>query len=158
MESGRLPGRVEKKIKPRDWMPRGLRKQIRFLGGLERVEGDGAGRGSADRGDGVDAARRTLGGDFDELGAVAGDRGQGAGGAGGELAFEGILFHRAVDLLQIGDAGVGLGRGAGLDEVRNGDGGEEADDRHDDHDFYECEALAIVELSFHVASLFLVAA
>ena len=60
--------------------------------------------------------------------------------AGQAPLVESPLFDRALDLFQVRDAGVGLRRGAGLDEVRDGDGGEEADDRDDDHDFYEGKA------------------
>src|SRR5260221_11549236 len=53
-----------------------------------------------------------------------------------------LLFQRpgrlgAIDLFEVGDAGALLAGAAGFDEVRNGDGRQEGDNRDDDHYFHQ---------------------
>ena len=55
----------------------------------------------------------------------------------------------AVNLAEVVDAGVLLGGVAGPNEVRDGDGRQEANDGHHDHDFYEREARFIAGVDFH---------
>ena len=50
------------------------------------------------------------------------------------------LLDRAVDEAQVVDAGVGLRGPASADEVRDRNGGQEADNCNHDHDFNEREA------------------
>lgn len=59
--------------------------------------------------------------------------------AGFDFLFKSPLFLRAVNLAEVVDASIALGSAAGFDEVGDRDGGEQADDRHNDHDFNECE-------------------
>jgi len=54
--------------------------------------------------------------------------------------FDGELLGRGVNLPQVVDARIGLGRGPGLHEVGNGDSRQKADNGHNDHDFHQCEA------------------
>ena len=100
-----------------------------------------AGRGTRDRGAsavGAATGASRQGGAF-QVGQHGGVR-EGIGIRSRLLVFEGPLLHRAINLLEIGDAGVLLGRGARLHEVRDGDGREQTDDGHHDHDFHEREA------------------
>src|SRR5258708_7953293 len=50
------------------------------------------------------------------------------------FGFQGPLLFSSVNLTEIVNAGIRLGRCARLDEVRNGDSCEQADDRDYDHD------------------------
>jgi len=59
----------------------------------------------------------------------------------GLFGFESPGLDRAVDLTQVTDAGIHLGCAAGFHKVRDGNGREEADYGHDDHDLNECEPL-----------------
>ena len=52
------------------------------------------------------------------------------------------LLLRAVDQAQVVDAGVLAAGRTSLEEARDGDSGEQADDGYDDHDFDEGEVLA----------------
>ena len=74
--------------------------------------------------------------------------GHGRGGPG--LILERPLLDGAVNLTEVVDARILLRSGAGADEVRDGDGGQEADDSHHDHDFDECEALLAITIDLHV--------
>jgi hypothetical protein len=40
---------------------------------------------------------------------------------------------------------------ARFDEVWNGDGSQKADDRHDDHDFYQRKAGSLIGLGLHMS-------
>src|SRR5262245_3148996 len=55
------------------------------------------------------------------------------------LLFQRPGLLRAINLLEVRDAGVLLARGPRFDEVRNRDGSQQADDGHHDHDFNERE-------------------
>ena len=48
----------------------------------------------------------------------------------------------AVDLLKVGNAGRPLAGSAGLDEVRNGNGGQQPNDGYHNHDFHQRETSA----------------
>jgi len=72
----------------------------------------------------------------------------------GLLVFQGPLLHCAVNLLEVGDTGVLLGGGTGLHEVWNRDGGQQADDGHNDHDFYQGEGAVALMIHFHVQMFF----
>ena len=63
------------------------------------------------------------------------------GCTGVELRFHGVLLLGRVDLLQVGDTGILSAGRSCLNEVRHGDGHENADDQHDDHDFNKGETL-----------------
>ena len=64
------------------------------------------------------------------------------GGDGGVrlLVFECPLLFGTVQLAEVVDTGVSLGRIARPNEVRNRDGGQQTDDGDHDHDFHEREA------------------
>lgn len=62
-------------------------------------------------------------------------------GAGIEVGLP--VLNGSLDLTHVGDAGTTLRVVAVLDEVRDGDGGEDADDRDHDHDFDERKALGL---------------
>jgi hypothetical protein len=80
------------------------------------------------------------------------------GRAGGQFGFQRILIGRRVNLAEVVDAGVLLGGGACFHEVGDGDGRQEADDGHDDHDFHQREtALADVFYCLHFSLFFLYA-
>jgi hypothetical protein len=68
----------------------------------------------------------------------------------GLLLFQRPLLLRAVDLAEVVDARIGLGRGARFDEVGDRDRGEEADDGHNDHDFNQREARVTGVTDFHI--------
>ena len=55
------------------------------------------------------------------------------------LLLEGSGVLGVIDLLEVRDARIFLRGFAGLDEVRDRDGGEQADDRDHDHDFNQGE-------------------
>ena len=57
------------------------------------------------------------------------------GGTGAFLIFESPLFLGTVNFVKVSDAGIALGSAAGFDEIRDGDGSQKANDRHDNHDF-----------------------
>ena len=61
------------------------------------------------------------------------------GRARGFLVFQRELVGRRVNLAQVVDAAIGLGRRTRFDEVRDRDRRQEADDGHDDHDFNQRE-------------------
>ena len=63
--------------------------------------------------------------------------------------FSGPLLDGTVNLLQIGDASLPLGRGAGLHEVGDRDRGQKTDNGHDDHDLHQGEASRTGCASFH---------
>ena len=115
-----------------------LRQDVRR--GHRRTER--AGRGRAHCGIGIRAAGRAAG-NFacrvqpDVRRQVVGIA---DGRPGGEFRFQSELVGRRVNLAEVVDAGIGLGGGTGFHEVRNRDGGQEADDGDDDHDFNQREA------------------
>lgn len=98
-------------------------------------------------GDGVGAAGRTLRGNLDVLVRTAENglgsvpAGHGGGRGGGHILLREIVLGRRSNLAHVGDASLGLGLIAVLDEVRDRDGGEDADDGDHDHDFNQGEAL-----------------
>jgi hypothetical protein len=104
-----------------------------------RVPADGRGA------DGRNGVSRVIGragredAAFEIIDDAAGTRGH-DGIAGFLLLFEGPLLHRTVDLAEVIHARILLRGAAGFDEVGNGDGREETDDRDDDHDFDEGKA------------------
>jgi hypothetical protein len=65
------------------------------------------------------------------------------------LGFQCPGLDRAIDLAQVIDAGIHLGRGTGFDEVRYRDRCQQPDNRHDDHDFHQGEASCLIFGSFH---------
>ena len=65
---------------------------------------------------------------------------QGDGVTGFFLVFQGELIRSGINLAEVVDARIGLGRGTSAHEVRNRDSCQEADDRDNDHDFYQGEA------------------
>src|ERR1019366_8860175 len=98
------------------------------------------------------AARRTAGNGARriqlDVGAQVGRIGDRVVGL--QVLFQRELVGRRVNLAEVVDAGVGLGGGAPLQEVRNRDGRQQADDGHDDHDFDEGEARFTEDLGlFH---------
>ena len=62
--------------------------------------------------------------------------------AGGFVVLNGELIRGIRNLVQIVDAGVGLGSGAGPDEIRNGNRRQQTDDGDDNHDLHQGESLA----------------
>ena len=71
------------------------------------------------------------------------------------LGLERPLLLGAVNLAEVVDAGVLLSRVARPDEVRDRDGGQQADDGDHDHDFHEGEATATRGIEFHTVLAFL---
>jgi len=65
------------------------------------------------------------------------------------MLFQGPLLLGAVYQAQIIDAGIHLRSRARAHEIRNGDGGKEADDRHHDHYFHEGESPPLCSFLFH---------
>src|SRR5262245_39446244 len=65
------------------------------------------------------------------------------------LLFERPGLLRAVNLLEVRDAGVLLARGPRFDEVRNRDRSQQADDGYHNHDFNQGETSAMVSVSLH---------
>ena len=63
------------------------------------------------------------------------------------LLFQGPGGLRAVHLLEVGNAGGLLAGGPRLHEVRDGDGGQEADDCDHNHDFNQGETAIAAECS-----------
>ena len=59
------------------------------------------------------------------------------------------LLLGAVNLAKVVDAGVHLGLGASLYEVGNGNGRQQADDGHDNHDFNQRESRGFSPGCFH---------
>ena len=120
-----------------------------------------AGRNRADGAVGIGAASRTARNAARRVHLDVGRQGrrEADGRPGGQFGFQRILVGRRVNLAEVVDAGVGLRGGTSLHEVRNRDGGEEADDGHNDHDFDEREA-RITEVFglFHFVLLSLLAA
>ena len=79
-------------------------------------------------------------------------RGHGDGGTRGPVVFQRELVGRRVNLAEVVDTGVGLRGGASFHKVRNRDGGQQADDGHNDHDFNQGKTrLADVLIRFHVS-------
>ena len=117
--------------------------------------GDIAGRAVADRADSVGAAGRAT---RDVAAGVKLDIGfdlaQGNGVATRLLVFERPLLDSAVNLAKVVDTGVLLRGRAGLNEVRDRNGRQQTDDRHDDHDFNQCEASFGFVLNFHINRFF----
>lgn len=67
-----------------------------------------------------------------------------ADSAGGDfVVLQCVLVDRGVDKAQLVENAGCLGTLARAHEVRHGDGREEGDDRHDDHNFNKGEALAV---------------
>ena len=62
-------------------------------------------------------------------------------GDGADAVFQEILVGPGLNLAEVVDHGLVLGAGADFLERGYGHGGQEADDDHDDHDFYEGETL-----------------
>ena len=62
----------------------------------------------------------------------------------------------AKDLPQVFDTSILLAVGACLDEVWNGDGGEQSNDCHHDHDFDERKAAAATEFNLHTLAFSLI--
>ena len=99
-------------------------------------------RDGAHSGRGVGATRRAA------RNAVAGihldvsrDRlRRGNGGPAGLAGFQCPFINGPADLFEVVDAGVLLLGGAGLDEVGDGNCGQQADDGHHDHDLHQGEA------------------
>src|SRR5262249_42873354 len=77
------------------------------------------------------------------------DRSVGRSRAGRLVVFQAPLLFRTVNLAKIVDASVLLRRGARPNEVRDRDRSEEADDRHNDHDFHERKARLTGGLNLH---------
>ena len=65
----------------------------------------------------------------------------------------GLGVWGVVNLLEVGDAGVLLGLFTRLDEVRDSDGGQDAENRDHDHNLNQSETLAV---DFHSLFLWLV--
>ena len=80
-------------------------------------------------------------------------RREGVGVGGNLLLFQGPLLNCAVNLLQVGDAGVLLGGRASFHEVRNRDSGQQTDNRNHDHDFNEGERTILLVLDLHCICL-----
>ena len=111
-----------------------------------------AGRIRADHAQGIGAARRTRRQTARRIQLDVGRQvgGQGDQRPGGLAFFQRELVGRRVQLAEVVDAGIGLRSGAGVHEVRNRNGCEQADDGHNDHDFDEREPhLADVIGLFH---------
>jgi len=89
------------------------------IGAAGRARRDAAGRVQLD-------VRRQVAGKVD-------------GGARGFAFFQRKLIGRGVDLAEVVDTAIGLGGGAGFQKAGNRYGREQADDGHDDHDFYQGE-------------------
>src|ERR1017187_57888 len=116
-----------------------LREEV--AGGYGVVKG--AGRRVADRERGcIAAARRTTRNGAHriqlDIGREVGRPNDGV--TAGPVRFQRELVGRRVNLAEVVDAGVGLRGGACFHEVRNRDGRQQADDGHDNHDFYQREA------------------
>ena len=75
-------------------------------------------------------------------------------GRGGLFLFQGPFLLGTINLAQVVDAGVGLGRGTGMNEVGNRDGGQQTDDGHDDHDFDQGETRFASGGDFHTIAFF----
>ena len=65
------------------------------------------------------------------------------------LLLQSPLLNSSIDLAEVVDAGVLLGRCASLDEIGNRDGSQEADDRDHDHDFNKGEAGLTISFDLH---------
>ena len=65
------------------------------------------------------------------------------------LFFQRPLFLRAINLAEVVDAGVRLCSRTSFHEVRNSDRRQQADDGHNDHDFYERETRLTGCFNFH---------
>jgi len=77
------------------------------------------------------------------------------GVTGGLVLFERELVGGRINLAKVVDAGIGLGLGTSFHEVRNRNRRQQADDGHDDHDFYQRETrFADVLVCFHFMSFF----
>jgi hypothetical protein len=66
------------------------------------------------------------------------------------LVLQGSLLLGVVNLAQVVNAGILLGRVARPDEVRDRDGGQQADDGDHNHDFHEGEARLACHSHFHL--------
>lgn len=65
------------------------------------------------------------------------------------FGFQRPLLLRTIDLAEVVDASIHLGRGARFHEVGNRDRGQETDDGHNDHDFNERKARVLVVTDLH---------
>jgi len=73
--------------------------------------------------------------------------------------FQRPLVLGTIDLAKVVDTSIFLRGGARPNKIRDRDGSQEADDRHNDHDFYEREARFTGGLTFHITYFtFLIAA
>ena len=68
---------------------------------------------------------------------------------GGSPALEREVRLGAFNLLEVGNASIGLGGRTGTHEVGNRNRSQEADDGHHDHDFNECEAGLTERIDLH---------
>jgi len=111
--------------------------------GIEVIDGVAGGEGVAGirRATGQGAATAVA-----QIGLNVGSLGDG-GGRGTVLRGPDLLG--AVNLAQVGDAGGLLGLQAGADEIRNGDGGQQADDGDNDHNFHERKPAGTISFDFH---------
>ena len=67
------------------------------------------------------------------------------------IVFQSVLLDGGINLAEVVDAAIALRSGAGMDEVGNRDGRQEADDGHDDHDLNQREAAFwMISNFFHV--------
>jgi len=64
----------------------------------------------------------------------------GNGSTSAQMRFQSVLVGRRINLAEVVNAGILLRGRTRFDEVRNRDGGQQADDRHNDHDFYQRKA------------------
>ena len=70
------------------------------------------------------------------------------------LVFQSPLFLGSIDFVEISDAGIALGRAAGFNEIWDGDSGQKANDRHDNHDFDQRKTGGLSSTDTHtIASL-----
>jgi len=102
------------------------------------MAGDAAGRVGIDRIDRVSTAGRTM--RVEVVLEVVLHVSAGRRGGVVLLVFQRPLLLGGINLAEIVDAAVLLGRIARPDEVGDGDGGQQADDGHNDHDFDERKA------------------
>ena len=122
-----------------------------LLGDCAHSRGIAGGPGlSAIRG----AGRQFAGGAMAEIGLQFR---RGAGDAGGGLLtlFERPLLLGTVDQTQVVNTCILLRSGAGAHEVGYGDGGQQTDNRDDDHDFHQSETCLAGDFIFHRLSFFL---
>jgi len=70
------------------------------------------------------------------------------------LVFQSPLLASAINLLQVRDTGVLLGRRTGFHEVRDRNRGQQTNDGHHDHDFYQRETALARCLDLHTFAFF----